>query len=590
MKFFTDHLILENTDVITRPIYNLDEVTQINEKAIGNLKTELKIPSDVLNSFKIKGELCPDFWKNDKLITEVKVKLTKIAKDFFDDLEVPDGIKLKDILFVGSLANYNWSKFSDIDLHLVVDFSKFKDNDEFIKKHFDAEKNVWNKKHEIKLEGFPVEIYVQDVKEKLYASAIYSVKSNKWVLEPDKAKFKVDKALIKRKVQKIFDKLKDIQHDYQAKKLTSVIKKVDKIKDQIKAMRQAGLEKGGEFSTENLVFKVLRRTEFMDLLDSFKNKSYDQESSLNEADTVIPYDERPELRAAERNGLSNKDVISDTELKKVFFDLAQARNVANAFKKAFMNGESTFYVNWNGTELTGHIPEVMRTNKDINGNPVDYSRYFDIPELGDGGFQFSLYKNGRMVGGNVRTNPNSTINNMGAATDAGYNKSFDDRVKYFFVKAGIRGKFQDKNYSIFQTPAIDAAIKARIVNQEDVIDFLKPSKAYTADKKGLSLANQMPIQDKIRKIRLDAEQILNRTIAHDIFWDKWKKDNIFNLDPEQQNALDINKATQEFVAAYKNSNPNKSGKEITMSPEDKAAFDADQARKQAILAKIRARR
>jgi len=590
MKFFIDHLILENTDVITRPIYNLDEVTQINEKAIKNLKTELKIPTDVLNSFKIKGELCPDFWKNNKLTTEVKVKLTKIANDFFKDLEVPDGIKLKDILFVGSLANYNWSKFSDIDLHLVVDFSKFKDDEDFIKKHFDAEKNVWNKKHDIKLEGYPVEIYVQDLKEKLYASAIYSVKSNKWVLEPDKAKFKVDKALIKRKVQKIFDKLKDVQNDYQAKNLTSVIKKVDKIKDQIKAMRQAGLEKGGEFSTENLVFKVLRRTEFMDLLDSFKNKSYDQETSLNEADTVIPYDERPELRAAERNGLSNKDTISDSELRKVFFDLAQARNVANAFKKAFMNGENEFSANWNGTTLIGHIPEVMRTNKDINGNQVDYSRYFDIPELGDGGFQFSLFKNGRFTGGNVRTNPNSTINNMGAATDAGYNKSFDDRVKYFFVKAGIRGKYQEKNYSVFQTPIIDAAIKARIVNQEDVIDFLKPSKAYTADKKGLGLANQMPIQDKIRKIRLDAEKILNRTIAHDIFWDKWKKDNIFNLDPEQQNALDINKATQEFITAYKNSNPNKSGKEITMSPEDKANFDADQARKQAILAKIRARR
>jgi hypothetical protein len=47
-------------------------------------------------------------------------------------------------------------------------------------------------------------------------------------------------------------------------------------------MRQAGLEKGGEFSTENLVFKVLRRTDFMDLLDSYKIKAYDQLVSVNE--------------------------------------------------------------------------------------------------------------------------------------------------------------------------------------------------------------------------------------------------------------------------------------------------------------------
>ena len=148
MKFIIKPVLFENTDVITRPLYHLDEVAQLNEKVLGSLKTELKIPTDVLNSFKIKGELCPDFWNENKLNPQIRTKLTKLANDFFKDLEVPDGIKLKDILFVGSLANYNWSKFSDVDLHLVIDFSQFKDNDEFIKKHFDAEKNLWNKKHE----------------------------------------------------------------------------------------------------------------------------------------------------------------------------------------------------------------------------------------------------------------------------------------------------------------------------------------------------------------------------------------------------------------------------------------------------------
>jgi hypothetical protein len=47
-------------------------------------------------------------------------------------------------------------------------------------------------------------------------------------------------------------------------------------------MRQSGLEKGGEYSIENIVFKVLRRTDFMELLDTYKNKSYDKMVSVNE--------------------------------------------------------------------------------------------------------------------------------------------------------------------------------------------------------------------------------------------------------------------------------------------------------------------
>jgi len=279
MKF----ILTENTDVITRPFAHLNEVEKINQKAMENLDIELKIPADVLDSFKVKGELNTDIFKNDKLIPKVKTALLKIANDFFKELEVPNGITLKDVLLLGSLANYNWSKFSDIDLHLIIDFNKFKDDEDFIKKHFDAEKNLWNKKHNVDIEGFPVEIYVQDVKEKVHASAIYSIKSNKWLKKPDKTKFKVDKNLIKRKVQKIFDKIKSVEKDYLNQNFKSVIKKVDKIKAEIKKMRKAGLENGGEYSTENIVFKVLRRTEFMDLLDSYKNKSYDTEVSINES-------------------------------------------------------------------------------------------------------------------------------------------------------------------------------------------------------------------------------------------------------------------------------------------------------------------
>jgi len=283
MIFPNPKTILENqAPVITRPFAHLDEIADMHETVMGSLKDQLKVPKHVLDSFNIKNELNPEFWNDFKLNPQVHARLLKLASAFFKELELPPNIKMKDILFVGSLANFNWSRFSDIDLHIVIDYNEFEEGRDFIKKHFDAEKNLWNDKHEIKMFGYPVEIYIQDTKEKLSAAAVYSILTNKWKLRPERESFKIDKALIKRKVQKIFDKLTNIKDSYEGMDYEGVIDKVTSLKNTIKQMRKSGLEEGGEFSTENLVFKVLRRTEFMDILDSYKNKAYDNLMSIKE--------------------------------------------------------------------------------------------------------------------------------------------------------------------------------------------------------------------------------------------------------------------------------------------------------------------
>jgi hypothetical protein len=46
-------------------------------------------------------------------------------------------------------------------------------------------------------------------------------------------------------------------------------------------MRSAGLESGGEYSPENLTFKVLRREGYIEKLMDLKDKSYDKSLSLD---------------------------------------------------------------------------------------------------------------------------------------------------------------------------------------------------------------------------------------------------------------------------------------------------------------------
>lgn len=279
---FYKNILLEADDVIKRPIFHFTELTGMYETAMKGLDTELNIPKDVFKSFQIKDELYPKMWVNEQLRPEIRKQLLKIAVDFFTKLELPDEIKLKDVLLVGSLANYNWSEYSDIDMHLVVDFSQFKEDEEFIKKFFDAQKNLYNIKHDIKIAGHDVEVYIQDKNEKIHAGGIYSIPKDNWKRMPTKNRFTVDRKNVKLKVDKFFDKIKSIEQAYKKENYKDVITKIDALKDSIKKMRQSGLEKGGEYSIENIVFKVLRRTDFMELLDTYKNKSYDKMVSVNE--------------------------------------------------------------------------------------------------------------------------------------------------------------------------------------------------------------------------------------------------------------------------------------------------------------------
>ena len=269
----------------------IDEIDEITNNIDTNIGSEVKIPKDVLDSFKIKDSLNPDIWTNDTLNQNIRKNLIKIAKDFFKDLELPKEIKIKDIIFTGSLANFNWSKYSDIDLHVVIDLKQFDADPQMVEDYFFAQKSIWNEEHNIVVKNFPVEVYIQDLNAKLRATAVYSVLYDKWVLKPTRENFKIDKKAIKDKSEQFIHYLRDIRQLYNDKNFKAAGDLAKKLKDRIRHMRNAGLERGGEFSLENLVFKVLRRTSFMDQLDAFKAKSYDNLMSINEDIFKSPNDD-----------------------------------------------------------------------------------------------------------------------------------------------------------------------------------------------------------------------------------------------------------------------------------------------------------
>lgn len=242
---------------------------------------------DVIKSFDVQKELNPQFWINGKLNSRVRLKLLDIADDFFESLNV-DWVKPKDIIMTGSLANYNWSKYSDIDLHIVLDFNDVDDRTEFVKDYFDSKKNLWNEQHEnLTIYGYPVELYVQDSNETHTSSGVYSIEKNDWVVEPERdelASVKLDKEKIIAKTIKYADLIEKLEKlckkEKDIEKVDVLSGKVKALFDKLKAMRKDSLKNGNELSFGNIIWKCLRRLGLIERLIDLKALTYDKIKSI----------------------------------------------------------------------------------------------------------------------------------------------------------------------------------------------------------------------------------------------------------------------------------------------------------------------
>lgn len=238
-----------------------------------------------LTSFDVKKELHPKMWINGKLNPRARLRLLKIVNDFIKKLKI-NPIYWEDTLLLGSLANYNWSKYSDIDLHILIDFKKVDDDVVFVKDYFDDKRTIWNLEHEkLSVYGFPIEIYVQDVNEENASNGVYSIERNVWLKKPSHQNKTFNTKKVKLKSSDIMTIIDDLCDKHE--KTTSIddieaiSKIVKKLFDRIKKMRKSGLNSHeGEFSVGNIIFKVLRRTGYIAKLVEIKRDTYDKINSI----------------------------------------------------------------------------------------------------------------------------------------------------------------------------------------------------------------------------------------------------------------------------------------------------------------------
>ena len=233
-----------------------------------------KIDQQALKSFEVNDTLEPEIWEDDKIIPEVRETLLKIANDFLIDF--PFKVEVEDITLTGSLANYNWSKYSDVDLHIVLDFSQVDENEELVAGFFKNLQTNWNNRHDIHMKGYEVEIYFQDSREPHLSTGIYSIQNDDWIVKPEPEPVSIDYANIEKKAEDIVDRINHIEKMMADEEGDAVLDAIDRLKAKIRNMRKTGLEGAGQYSVENLAFKVLRRSEELGRLSDLKAKAYDE--------------------------------------------------------------------------------------------------------------------------------------------------------------------------------------------------------------------------------------------------------------------------------------------------------------------------
>ena len=219
--------------------------------------------------FEQHNELNPLLWQGEELRPEVKMALLKIAKDFVEYVEVP--FEVKDLVLTGSQLGYYYTKHSDLDLHIIVDFDTV-NCDREAAELFDTKRLLYKKQYDISIHGVPVEVYIEDSNFPA-VSATYSLGKGGWRVKPNSQPEKIDSAEIIR-MSKIWGTVigKAIE--------SNDLETGRKVLKMLRNYRKLGLKQTGEYGIENLVYKTLRNSKIIEKLMKMIGDLHDQSLSI----------------------------------------------------------------------------------------------------------------------------------------------------------------------------------------------------------------------------------------------------------------------------------------------------------------------
>ena len=376
-----------------------------------------------LEKFKIEDainfhdEYNPLLFDGDKLKPVIRNQLKIITDDFIEYMGIPD-LAVEDVIITGSNVAFTYTPHSDIDLHLLVDFSALPNSDVY-KELFNSKKSLYNDTYEITIRDIPVEVYVQDTAQSHTSLGEYSLYNDMFTRIPTKKRANLDEISAEAK----FERLEELCIEGLKSK---DIDKVNEVLSIIKRYRQAGLDNKGEFGPENLAFKAIRSKGYFQALFTLRNKLRAEQLSLEEEllrrtfeESIGIYEQEVELSEegvseqlgeygtgmlARRYGVSRKEISKQIDLgvrlemrhnsKVSAITPTLRREQASEIVRNNIAKKLDYYEHYSGSFVVRESPLIdLDTEYDQYGMP-DYSKYYSVIR--------NVFK-GDIISGNVRT-------------------------------------------------------------------------------------------------------------------------------------------------------------------------------------------
>jgi predicted nucleotidyltransferase len=248
------------------------------------INESLQAETELTETVEKHEELNPAlFDENENLKPKVKDKINEIVNEFLKDfVEVEVELDVQDIILTGSNASYNYTKDSDLDIHIIADTSKIEDTLNLHKVIYNAYKSAFNRKFEIELNSVPIEVYVETQDTPLVSNGIYSVMKDDWVKKPTKEDIpEVDQEAIDKAFKPWEEKYRSLVNKIDGS--TTDETEIDTFINDLYDLRKKGLSADGEYSIENLIFKEMRNNGYLDNLKDLRHKVIARRLSLHES-------------------------------------------------------------------------------------------------------------------------------------------------------------------------------------------------------------------------------------------------------------------------------------------------------------------
>ena len=160
LKEFIDYTKLIKDQINSDELESSEETLDFIDELLNKYDTN---DTSLTEDIEKHDTLNPKLWNEDgTLKEEVHDKIIQIANEFISSLK-DDGVQfdLKDIRIVGSNCSYNYTKDSDLDVHLIADSSSLDCPHDLYPLLYSSYRSIFNKNLDIDFYGIPVEIYVE---------------------------------------------------------------------------------------------------------------------------------------------------------------------------------------------------------------------------------------------------------------------------------------------------------------------------------------------------------------------------------------------------------------------------------------------